>query len=210
MWGTIPQFAWPEWVSALGLTYNAWHELLLQSYPKLSPEAATAPRFSSSSLSFPCYPSIYKSIHPSFYLSACLQRAVEIVQREREEWSGSGGTMFFSSAVGSETFKELLDGDTYKFYSNGEWQVSTSGKSIGVLNPTTLKLQFKVQGLWASITHLPIISLPMHDSQHFPQTFFNTWFSLILFWLSSNSWGFSLQLTCQIGLDTHKSFQVLF
>nr|XP_024400373.1 NADP-dependent glyceraldehyde-3-phosphate dehydrogenase-like isoform X2 [Physcomitrium patens] len=53
--------------------------------------------------------------------------------------------MFFSSAVGSETFKELLDGDTYKFYSNGEWQVSTSGKSIGVLNPTTLKLQFKVQ-----------------------------------------------------------------
>lgn len=51
------------------------------------------------------------------------------------------------SMAGSGIFKEIVDGDIYKYYADGEWKVSASGKSIGVVNPTTLKPQFKVQGL---------------------------------------------------------------
>lgn len=43
-------------------------------------------------------------------------------------------------------FEEILDGDVYKYYSDGEWKKSSSGKSVAIINPTTRKTQYKVQG----------------------------------------------------------------
>lgn len=41
---------------------------------------------------------------------------------------------------------EILDGDVFKYYADGEWQKSSSGKSVSIINPTTRKPQYKVQG----------------------------------------------------------------
>jgi glyceraldehyde-3-phosphate dehydrogenase (NADP+) len=49
--------------------------------------------------------------------------------------------------AGQGFFKEILDGDVFKYYADGEWKVSSSGKSVGIVNPSTLKTQYKVQGL---------------------------------------------------------------
>lgn len=43
-------------------------------------------------------------------------------------------------------FSEILDGDVYKYYAEGEWKRSSSGKSVAIINPTTRKTQYKVQG----------------------------------------------------------------
>ncbi|CAI8611403.1 unnamed protein product [Vicia faba] len=40
---------------------------------------------------------------------------------------------------------EIIDGDVYKYYADGEWKKSTSGKSVAIINPTTRKPQYKVQ-----------------------------------------------------------------
>lgn len=34
----------------------------------------------------------------------------------------------------------------YKFYVNGEWKESTSGKSVSILNPTSNQAVYQVQG----------------------------------------------------------------
>ncbi|KAG1326587.1 NADP-dependent glyceraldehyde-3-phosphate dehydrogenase [Cocos nucifera] len=34
-------------------------------------------------------------------------------------------------------FEEIIDGDVYKYYMDGEWRKSASGKSVSVINPTT-------------------------------------------------------------------------
>jgi glyceraldehyde-3-phosphate dehydrogenase (NADP+) len=44
-------------------------------------------------------------------------------------------------------FSEILDGDLYKYYSDGEWKKSSSGKTVSIVNPTTRKTQYKVQGI---------------------------------------------------------------
>jgi glyceraldehyde-3-phosphate dehydrogenase (NADP+) len=49
--------------------------------------------------------------------------------------------------AGQGFFKEILDGDVFKYYADGEWKVSSSGKAVGIVNPSTLKTQYKVQGL---------------------------------------------------------------
>ncbi len=47
-------------------------------------------------------------------------------------------------------FSEILAGDdTFKFYTDGEWKTSTSGKTVNIINPSTLKPVFKVQGVFA-------------------------------------------------------------
>lgn len=38
------------------------------------------------------------------------------------------------------------EADVYKYYVDGEFRVSTSGKLVNILNPTTNEVQFKVQG----------------------------------------------------------------
>lgn len=48
--------------------------------------------------------------------------------------------------AGSAVFAEIIEGDVYKYYSDGEWKKSTSGKSVPIINPTTRKTHFKVQG----------------------------------------------------------------
>lgn len=52
----------------------------------------------------------------------------------------------FNWMAGSGLFGEILDGDVFKYYSDGEWKKSSSGKSVSIINPTTRKPQYKVQG----------------------------------------------------------------
>ncbi|XXG64587.1 hypothetical protein AAC387_Pa05g2493 [Persea americana] len=47
--------------------------------------------------------------------------------------------------AGSGLFAEILDGDVFKYYSEGEWEKSSSGKSVAIINPTTTKTQYKDQ-----------------------------------------------------------------
>nr|GMD27562.1 NADP-dependent glyceraldehyde-3-phosphate dehydrogenase [Ipomoea batatas] len=42
-------------------------------------------------------------------------------------------------------FAEIIDGEVFKYYSEGEWRKSVSGKSVAIINPTTRKTQYKVQ-----------------------------------------------------------------
>ena len=36
----------------------------------------------------------------------------------------------------------------YKFFCNGQWLESTSGKTVPVINPTTQEKDYAVQGQW--------------------------------------------------------------
>uniref|UniRef100_A0A6N2KXH5 NADP-dependent glyceraldehyde-3-phosphate dehydrogenase n=1 Tax=Salix viminalis TaxID=40686 RepID=A0A6N2KXH5_SALVM len=49
--------------------------------------------------------------------------------------------------AGTSVFAELVDEDAavFKFYSDGEWKRSSSGKFVSIINPTTRKTQYKVQ-----------------------------------------------------------------
>ncbi|CAH9093406.1 unnamed protein product [Cuscuta europaea] len=42
-------------------------------------------------------------------------------------------------------FAEIIEGEVFKFYSNGEWRKSSSGKSVAIINPTSRMVQYKVQ-----------------------------------------------------------------
>lgn len=48
--------------------------------------------------------------------------------------------------AGKGVFEEIIDGDVYKYYADGVWKKSASGKSVSIINPTTRKTQYKVQG----------------------------------------------------------------
>ncbi|WOK94358.1 hypothetical protein Cni_G03060 [Canna indica] len=48
--------------------------------------------------------------------------------------------------AGTGVFAEIVDGEIYKYYADGEWKTSASGKSVSIINPTTRKPQYKVQG----------------------------------------------------------------
>lgn len=48
--------------------------------------------------------------------------------------------------AGTGVFSDIIDGDVYKYYSEGEWKKSSSGKSVAIINPSTRKTQYKVQG----------------------------------------------------------------
>lgn len=53
-----------------------------------------------------------------------------------------------SNMAGSGVFKEIIDEDgVYRFYFNGEWGKSSSGKSVAIINPTTRQTQFRIQGV---------------------------------------------------------------
>ncbi|CAJ1972020.1 unnamed protein product [Sphenostylis stenocarpa] len=47
--------------------------------------------------------------------------------------------------AGTGTFGEIIDGDVFKYYAQGHWNKSSSGKSVPIINPTTRKTDFKVQ-----------------------------------------------------------------
>lgn len=48
--------------------------------------------------------------------------------------------------AGTGLFSEILDGEAYKYYADGEWKKSSSGKLVPIINPTTRKVHYKVQG----------------------------------------------------------------
>lgn len=53
------------------------------------------------------------------------------------------------AGYGSGIFAEIIDdGDdgVFKYYADGQWNKSSSGKSVPIINPTTRKTHFKVQG----------------------------------------------------------------
>nr|CAD1825668.1 unnamed protein product [Ananas comosus var. bracteatus] len=47
--------------------------------------------------------------------------------------------------AGTGAFDEIVDGEVFKYYADGEWRKSNSGKSVSIINPTTRKVQYKVQ-----------------------------------------------------------------
>ncbi|XP_056174893.1 NADP-dependent glyceraldehyde-3-phosphate dehydrogenase-like isoform X2 [Syzygium oleosum] len=48
--------------------------------------------------------------------------------------------------AGSGVFAEIKDGDgVFRYYCDGEWKASASGKSVPIINPTTRSTHFKVQ-----------------------------------------------------------------
>ena len=75
----------------------------------------------------------------SFSLSLCFIFIYLWLQRENLYWA-------LSNMAGTGVFAEILDGDVYKYYSDGEWKKSSSAKSVSIVNPTTRKTQYKVQG----------------------------------------------------------------
>jgi glyceraldehyde-3-phosphate dehydrogenase (NADP+) len=46
--------------------------------------------------------------------------------------------------AGNDTFVEILEGEVFKHYYDGEWRASASGKSVDIINPTTRKNQYRV------------------------------------------------------------------
>jgi hypothetical protein len=62
--------------------------------------------------------------------------------------------------AGTGVFAEILDGEVYKYYADGEWRVSGSGKTVAIVNPTTRKTQYKVQGAGSRLCLLPCFSMP--------------------------------------------------
>ncbi|RWW59068.1 hypothetical protein BHE74_00034009 [Ensete ventricosum] len=48
--------------------------------------------------------------------------------------------------AGTGVFAEIIDGEVYKYYADGEWKKSASGKFVSIINPTTRTPQYKVQG----------------------------------------------------------------
>lgn len=48
--------------------------------------------------------------------------------------------------AGTGIFAEIFDGDVFRYYADGEWKSSSSGKSVPIINPTTRETQYKVQG----------------------------------------------------------------
>jgi hypothetical protein len=51
-----------------------------------------------------------------------------------------------AAVAGTGVFAEILEGEVYRYYADGEWRVSASGKSVAIVNPTTRLTQYRVQG----------------------------------------------------------------
>lgn len=56
-----------------------------------------------------------------------------------------------SIMAGTGVFKDIIDQEVYKYYADGEWLKSSSGKSVPIVNPTTRKPEYKVQGIILTI-----------------------------------------------------------
>nr|AAM00227.1 glyceraldehyde-3-phosphate dehydrogenase [Oryza sativa] len=50
-----------------------------------------------------------------------------------------------AAVAGTGVFAEILEGEVYRYYADGEWRVSASGKSVAIVNPTTRLTQYRVQ-----------------------------------------------------------------
>lgn len=47
--------------------------------------------------------------------------------------------------AGTGFFSDLVDGEIYKYFANGEWRHSSSGKSVNIINPSTRTVAYRVQ-----------------------------------------------------------------
>lgn len=53
----------------------------------------------------------------------------------------------------------------YKFYLNGQWVESASGKSVSITNPTTNQTAFRVQGALIAVkSALAHLAIPQRDA----------------------------------------------
>lgn len=48
--------------------------------------------------------------------------------------------------AGNGVFADIIESEVFKYYADGEWKTSSSGKSVSIINPTSRKTQYKVQG----------------------------------------------------------------
>lgn len=60
--------------------------------------------------------------------------------------------------AGSGVFAEIIEGEVFKYYADGEWKKSSSGKSVAIVNPTTRNTQYKVQGIVYLHTHKQLLN----------------------------------------------------
>lgn len=62
--------------------------------------------------------------------------------------SGTNRVKYISSAAAMTGFYDEIKASSgkYKFYVNGEWKESTSGKGVSILNPTSNEGVYEVQG----------------------------------------------------------------
>lgn len=52
-----------------------------------------------------------------------------------------------TATAGSGVFTDMVDDDVFKYYADGEWKKSSSGKSTSIINPSTRTVEYKVQGI---------------------------------------------------------------
>lgn len=114
-------------------------------------------RFTSGSLSSGCY--IFRAKSSVLILGAAIRQALSRLP------SGTNHIRYISSAAAMSGFYSDIKASsgTYKFYGNGEWKESTSGKSVSILNPTSNEAVYQVQG-----RSLPIVCtvFSFHGAMH--------------------------------------------
>ena len=63
----------------------------------------------------------------------------------------------------TDFYKDIVaSSGAYKYYVNGEWKESTSGKTVPILNPSTNQAAYKVQGT------LTMMDRASSDSHRYP------------------------------------------
>ncbi|KAI3690111.1 hypothetical protein L2E82_48086 [Cichorium intybus] len=96
---------------------------------------------------------------------------------------------------GNGVLAAILAGDTFKYYSEGEWKVSSSGNSVPIINPTTRMTRFKVQVNSPIPNWVSMISFFSHKFKKFRSTL-----SWILTICSRDACNVSTLLSLQIPL----------
>ena len=81
-----------------------------------------------------------------------------VVLLRRQENRAAGFLRHFSlsrnGTMTTDFYSDILaSSGSYKFYLNGEWKESTSGKTVAILNPATNQTAYTVQGMVAKNTH---------------------------------------------------------
>eukprot|EP00270_Netrium_digitus_P008586 TRINITY_DN2578_c0_g1_i1.p1 TRINITY_DN2578_c0_g1~~TRINITY_DN2578_c0_g1_i1.p1 ORF type:complete len:506 (+),score=143.39 TRINITY_DN2578_c0_g1_i1:218-1735(+) len=49
------------------------------------------------------------------------------------------------ATAGTGFFADIKDGEVYKYFADGVWKISSSGKIVNILNPSTREVAYKVQ-----------------------------------------------------------------
>ena len=90
----------------------------------------------------------------------------DILNQGRRHWLRqlNQGQRRWCSAVGAAESVKMTDfykdivasSGAYKYYVNGEWKESTSGKTVPILNPSTNQAAYKVQGETYCVVRAPM------------------------------------------------------